>query len=217
MLNCNLFENFDFNLSCFGRSRTIDPDDDEEAFRRAGMYKIGDHYRVSILPVDSKFEITNLVPLTNHVELWNVFVIGSDKTYVLAQVNDPYTRLPLAGHLPNRTGATGLPSEVAILFDVIWTKTLGGKQLQFFMSWNGRLYLVNTYPFYNGRSVTIGAVMFMRAFAGDPASQADDLFGPNEPRAQSVPAGVTAELESRIAASVVDRAAGPHITSSPFA
>lgn len=172
------------------------------------MFKVG-KYNVSILPVESNFQITNLMPLTNHVELWNVFVVGNDKSYILAHVNDPYTSLPLAGNLPNRTGDAGLPSEVVLLFDVIWTKTLAGKQLQFFMSWNGRLYLVNTYPLANGRQATIGAVMFMRAFA------AGDSPGEKEARQSSwntvleshvsseTAAKVSAEFESRVEATAV--------------
>ena len=110
------------------------------------------------------FDIENLYPLTDHVELWNIFIVGNDKTYILANVNDPHILIPNINALPNKQAQNILPDELITVFNSIWSKTLTGKQLQFYMVWNGKLYFVNTYPFFNGKNVVIGAIMFMRAF-----------------------------------------------------
>jgi len=132
------------------------------------IYKVTREYKISILPIIPDFEIDNLYPLTDHVELWNIFIVGNDKTYILANVNDPHISVPNAESLPNHSGENILPHELSVVFDSVWTQTLTGKQLQFYMVWNGKLYFINTYPFFNGQKKVIGAILFMRAFESMP-------------------------------------------------
>lgn len=194
MLNFNVFESL--NFSCFCRSPTIEEEEelppepaksrhkaqrDRYSLDMDGVYRVARKYKISFLPVGPNFELTNLYPLTNHVELWNVLVVGRDKSYILASIRDPHTRIPADGML-NRKGEESLPHELVKLFDIFWTKTLEDRQLQLFLVWNGKLYLVNTYAFKNPSGAVIGAVMFMRAFSGDdtvtdPALDAQNSVG----------------------------------------
>jgi hypothetical protein len=165
MLNFNLFENIDFVFNCFGKKITKNETlDEDELDQNIYNNKISKKFKISILPITPNFDIENLYPLTDHVELWNIFVVGNDKTYILANVNDPFITLPQACKLPNKLSDHILPTELNIVFDSIWNKTLVGKQLQFYMVWNGKLYFINTYPFHNGKKKVIGAILFMRGF-----------------------------------------------------
>ena len=197
MLNFNLFESLTLKLNCFGCCGVREPPDHEdpdsvtqhqshisrehvgvsrESFNLdKNLYKVTRKYKISILPITPNYDIDNLYPLTDHVELWNIFIVGNDKTYILANVNDPHILIPNVGMLPNKQAQNILPDELMGVLNNIWTKTLTGKQLQFYMVWNSKLYFVNTYPFFNGKSVVIGAIMFMRAFETMP----DTKFVPN--------------------------------------
>jgi hypothetical protein len=170
MLNINIFENFDISFSCFQKPKVEDELDKK-------IYNVSREYKISILPITPNFDIDNLYPLTDHVELWNIFIIGNDKTYILANVNDPHIVLPHKEHLANRQGQNILPDELMIVFDSVWTKTLQGKQLQFYMVWNSKLYFINTYPFFNGKGKVIGAILFMRAFETMPQTRFTTMEG----------------------------------------
>lgn len=148
---------------------------DEELDKK--IYNVSREYKISILPITPNFDIDNLYPLTDHVELWNTFVVGNDKTYILASVNDPHIVIPRVDDLPNNRGKNMLPDELYIMFDTLWTKTLQGKQLQFYMVWNSKLYFMNTYPFFNGKGKVIGAILFMRAFETMPETRFTTLEG----------------------------------------
>ena len=191
MLRLNLCENL--NLSCFFRSSrktttggaprssswvscfrgccSVATQQMNDDFDDHNIMNVSRQYRISILPVKNDFDIDNLYPLTDHVELWNTFVVGNDKTYILASVNDPHICIPRGDDLPNQRGENVLPNELVMFFDGLWTKTLLGKQLQFYMVWNDKLYLLNTYPFFNGGRSVIGAILFMRAFETMPESR----------------------------------------------
>lgn len=171
MLNLNFLENLSLSFNCFCKSKKDSDDIDRK------IYNISHEYKICILPISPDFDIDNLYPLTDHVELWNIFVIGNDKTYILANVKDPFINLPESETLYNKTGSNILPKELNAFFDGIWTKTLTGKQLQFYIVWNARLYFVNTYPFFNGRGKVIGAIMFMRAFETMPETRFTNLEG----------------------------------------
>ena len=169
MLNFNLFENIELVFNCFGKPKKKGLTKEEDLDRN--IYKVSREYKISILPITPNFDIDNLYPLTDHVELWNIFIVGNDKTYILANINDQHIMIPQAHQLPNKQGQSILPSELVMVFDSIWTKTLLGKQLQFYMVWNSKLYFVNTYPFFNGRRKVIGAILFMRGFETMPETK----------------------------------------------
>ena len=128
------------------------------------IYDVSHKYNISILPMTPDFDLDNLYSSTEMVGMWNTLIVGNDKTYILADIKDPHIRIPRIDRLLNKRGEQVLPNELVMLFDSLWNKTLSGKQLQFYMVWNGRLYFINTYPFSNGRGKVIGAVLFMRAY-----------------------------------------------------
>lgn len=135
------------------------------------IYAASHKHNINVLPVLPNFDIQNLYPITDRVEQWNVLVVGSDKTYILASLKDPFMRMdpPDAETLlPNRQGPEVLPAELNAFFDPVWDKTLLGRQLQFYILWNERLYFINTYPFFNSSHRVIGAILFMRAFHSLP-------------------------------------------------
>ncbi len=168
MFSLNLFPNLKLNIkSCFGKNVPRVTKLSDDGLDR-NIYNVTREYKISILPIIPDFEIDNLYPLTDHVELWNIFIVGNDKTYILANVNDPHIVVPNAESLPNHSGINILPNELSVVFDSVWTQTLSGKQLQFYMVWNGKLYFINTYPFFNGKKKVIGAILFMRAFESMP-------------------------------------------------
>ena len=168
VFNFNLFENI--NLSCFfgGRSKKVEKERRASIDMDKEIFKVSREYKISILPITQNFDIDNLYPLTDHVELWNIFIVGNDKTYILANVRDLHINIPNHDALPNHKGSNILPDELSKLFDTVWDKTLTGRQLQFYMVWNGKLYFINTYPFFNGARKVIGAILFMRAFETMP-------------------------------------------------
>lgn len=172
VLNLNLFENINLNFKCFPwgkkyKKRNYDID--------RNLYDVSKEYRISILPINHAYDIENLYPITDHVELWNIFIVGNDKTYILANINDDHINIPNHEHLSNRKGQNILPDELFKIFDRVWSTTLSGQQMQFYMVWNGKLYFINTYPFFNGKQSVIGAILFMRAFEQMP----DMLCRPN--------------------------------------
>lgn len=185
MLNINLLENLDVSCSCFSslgglikkKSKTHHTWDEE-------LYTVTREYKISLLATSHNYEIENLYPTTNQVELWNIFIVGSDKTYILANVNDPSIILPEAEQLKNKTGLNILPEGLNAFMNTIWDKTLSDKQLQFYMTWNGKLFFVNTYPFYNGRSKVIGAIMFMRAYERMPEVECSLDLGAKTPKSK---------------------------------
>ena len=177
MLNFNLFENINCIFECmpFIKSKKRIPGYDDGLDRK--IYQVSREHKISILPITPTFDIDNLYPLTDHVELWNIMVVGNDKTYIMANINDPHITLPQARDLTNHKSTNILPSELSIMFDSIWDKTLTGKQLQFYMVWNSKLYFINTYPFFNRRNTVIGAILFMRAFETMPDARFETLDG----------------------------------------
>lgn len=178
MLNLNLLEKLTFKCFLCGAP---DPDrrnkNDEMDDIDRKIYNVTREYKVSILPITPNFDIDNLYPLTDHVELWNIFIVGNDKTYILANVNDSHIMIPNASKLPNHKGTNILSEELLKIFDNLWARTLQGRQLQFYMVWNSKLYFVNTYPFFNGKEKVIGAILFMRAFETMPETRFTSLDG----------------------------------------
>lgn len=176
----NLFENFSIVFNCFWKSKK-----QKELELEKKIYHVSKQHKISVLPITPTFDIENLYPLTDRVELWNIFVIGNDKTYIMSQVKDPTIVIPEAEDLLNRKANGILPDDLAIFFDSIWDRTLLGRQLQFYIVWNGRLYFINTYPFFNGKRAVIGAILFMRAFETMPESSLALIDGFVEPKKKS--------------------------------
>jgi hypothetical protein len=177
-----LIENLSFDCFCMQRkpmAKYDDADDTEECDKLSkqertrksqevklnfALYRdaeaVASRYNMSILPVPTDLYIDNLYPPTNHVDQWNVFIIGNDKTYVHASVYD--LDLPEAKSFCNQRPGNVLCRELQDFFEPIYDQTLVNNKLQFFMTWQGKLYLVNTYPIINQFEEVIGAIIFIR-------------------------------------------------------
>lgn len=177
----NLFESFSIVFNCFWKNKEADKEKEIEK----KIYHVSKQHKISVLPITPTFDIENLYPLTDHVELWNIFVVGNDKTYIMTQVKDPNIIIPEADDLLNRKANGILPDDLFQFLDSIWDRTLLGRQLQFYIVWNGKLYFINTYPFFNGKRVVIGAILFMRAFETMPESYLSVMNGYLEPLKKS--------------------------------
>lgn len=151
--------------SCFCKGSRTPP----HGQLRSELYNVSRKYKISILPVASGYNIENLYPLTDHVELWNIFIVGRDKTYILANCKN--LKIPRSSELVNNTADGILPDELKDFFDPIWDQTLNGNQLQFYIIFDGRTYFVNSYPFFNERKRVIGAILFLRLFETMPDYQ----------------------------------------------
>jgi hypothetical protein len=168
MFNFNLFESLNLDFACCKNEPKVK---EPQYVLDKNIYNVTREYKVSILPITANFDIDNLYPLTDHVELWNIFIVGNDKTYILANIKDPHIVIPNSDDLHNHQAKNILPSELEKILDSIWDQTLRGVKLQFYMVWNGKLYFVNTYPLRNGKNLIIGATMFMRAFETMPEAK----------------------------------------------
>lgn len=140
-------------------------------------------YTVHILPVTPNvYVMDNLYPSWNHVETWNTFVIGNDRTYILANVptlpmtdNDEDTQ-KLAQDVLNRRGDGILPLELTEFFNPLWNRTLKGNNLQLFIIIRNTTYIVNTFPLYGDKQLIVGAVMFLRFFSPTRHSAIHELM-----------------------------------------
>jgi hypothetical protein len=132
------------------------------------IFTLCEKHRISILPVQRSFEVEDLYPSTNQVHTWNIFVVGKDKTYILSNTN--CIDIENSSNLVNKKAEGVIPIHFVEFFEPVWDKTLSGKHLQFFMVYEGRTFLVDTYPFFNNSSDVIGACMFMRLFETLPMS-----------------------------------------------
>ncbi len=136
------------------------------------LYRVSKEFKISILPISNSYALDNLYPITDRVREWNTFVIGNDKTYILSNINDTIIDEPNLDAIVDTKGF-GLPDELFKFFDKVWTFTLKGQQLQFYIVVNGKLYFINTYCLRNENNKIIGAVMFMRKFDTLPESYSD--------------------------------------------
>jgi hypothetical protein len=131
------------------------------------IVNVATKHNITILPVYGK-EMSggdsNLYPVSNHVDTWNTFVVGSDKTYILANVNNPLTHVPNHEYLQNHKGDNILPPEMHQFFDAVWDKTLLNNTMHLFVAWNEQLFRVNSFPLVSELGVVVGAVMFMKTF-----------------------------------------------------
>ena len=137
-------------------------------------------YTVSILPADhNAYSINNLTE-TNHVENWVISGVGTDKTYIFANLNalpmdvataDASIRDPkeLADKLLNNKADNILHPDLEKFIDPLWDVTLKGNPLQLFIVIKHLSFLVNSYPLINSNGVINGAVMFMRFY--NPSNQ----------------------------------------------
>lgn len=138
------------------------------------LYRVSKQYKISILPIANVYELDNLYPITDRVKEWNTFIVGNDKTYILSNIGDNKVYIPQDNNIVDTKGAS-IPEELFLFLDNVWTHTLKGKQLQFYMILNGQIYLINTYCLYNANSKIIGAILFMRNFDTLPNTYTENM------------------------------------------
>lgn len=155
-------DNLSLVFNCFCAPKTTETKDD--IFNK--IHTLSNKHNISILPTASTFQLDNLYPKTNQVHTWSTFVIGKDKTYILANVNN--LEISNANTVLNKKAGGILPDAFVEFFDPIWDKTLSGVQLQFLMIYDSYTYLVNSYSFKNDMGEVIGACIFMRRFETMP-------------------------------------------------
>ncbi len=165
MLNFNVFENFNLNFECFCTPKT--KDNNKKNLNKL-IFSSSKKFKISILPISPDYDIENLSPTSSTAHLWNIFIVGNDKTYILASVKDNFNEIPNSEQLINKKGVNILQEDLHEFFETIWDETLKNKQLQFYMVWSGKLYFVNTYPLFNGKKKIIGGILFMRLFETMP-------------------------------------------------
>lgn len=158
-LNCNIF--------CI-------PKRDKNKRIMDSLYRVSQKYKISILPIANVYELDNLYPITDRVKEWNTFIIGNDKTYILSNIGDDKVYIPTDNNIVDTKGVS-IPEELFLFLDNVWTHTLKGKQLQFYMILNGQIYLINTYCLYNANGKIIGATLFMRNFDTLPTNYTENM------------------------------------------
>jgi hypothetical protein len=149
MFNINL--NFLFNFNERKKKK--------EAMKK--VIKASEDFEISILPIDTKFDLENLYPITK-VNNWNVFIVGNTKTYILLDTENDIVQLN-KNEIVNTQGKD-IPTELFLFLDKIWDETLLGNNLQFFIILKNKFFLINTYYFKNSNGKVIGAILFMRNF-----------------------------------------------------
>lgn len=161
----NIFDKINIVCNCFcGDPKERELKKNYEEIDRH-IQSINGKYDIHILKVAQDFHIKNLYPITDHVHLWSVFVVGNDMTYIHASIGE--FNFPDHNLLLNKKGPSVLIPELNEFFEPLWKQTLNGSQLQFYMSVQQKLFFVNTYPFINGNREVIGAIMFIRPFTSE--------------------------------------------------
>jgi hypothetical protein len=154
-----IIDSISFVFNCFcakadeGQSKTIG----ENEFINS-IVNSGSQHNICVLPIQNDFDLDNLYPTENHVDKWSTFIIGKDKTYILANSS----HLKMGDLLINHKGTGILPNTIERFLDPIWDRTLNGNQVQLFMIYDSKTYLLNSYSLRNNTLDIIGACMFMR-------------------------------------------------------
>lgn len=131
---------------------------------------------IVILHIKDNIDLDNIFPITNHVALWNSFVVGKNFEYVLVSVNDELKDMIVKDKLLNNTGENILPKDLNDFFEYLWKTTINdGINLQLYMLYANSVYLVNTYSLKNAKNVIIGAVAFMRMVKNMPIAKTKEI------------------------------------------
>jgi hypothetical protein len=138
-----------------------------------------------VLPVDpAHVTIRNLYPMHNHVQSWNTFIVGTDMTYVLANITSlpPSVVLPseeiskkrdVSKVLLNHRAGGKLNRRFSEFLQPIWNSALDGSATQVFAMIRNVTYLVNAYPLRAADDHIVGGVMFLRPYYPDMAQSND--------------------------------------------
>ncbi len=120
---------------------------------------------ILLIPLVKEYNLANLYPKEDEVEHWSIFIVGSDKTYILAKLNNKmglHEDIKQNELLNNVANHNNMSKRFKDFLDKIWDKTLNDAQIQIFIYMNSRLSLLNSYPLKNKNNNIIGAVCFIR-------------------------------------------------------
>jgi hypothetical protein len=151
-----IFETIALTFNCFCGKQS--EEDSKEKMK--DLLSLNRKYNITILPVIDDFVFENLYPKSHKVQCWNVFVVGSDKTFIVSNNFD----FDIVGDITSTRGETIPSQELQEFFDEIFEKTLLGIDLQFLIILCNKTYVVNTYYLSNQNKKVIGAVAFIRLF-----------------------------------------------------
>ena len=133
---------------------------EEDLKEKSSMYK---DIKINIIPTPNNLKIHNLVFNNENLDKWNVFIIGNDKTYILAHIGDPFydnTNISIQG-----TKGEKLSEDISYFFNKVWTYTLNSYELQFLAFIGNKMFLINTFCFRTKyKKKIIGAIMLMRSY-----------------------------------------------------
>lgn len=132
-----------------------------KSFINQELYDYSKENDILIIPLVKKYNLKNLYPEEDEVEKWNIFIVGNNKTYISANIFENSFGI-IGEKLLNDTGIKNMPKRMYDFLDKVWDYTLKGKQLQFFCYINSKLFLLNSYPFYNSNKKIIGGICFIR-------------------------------------------------------
>ena len=116
---------------------------------------------ILIIPLINEYHLANLYPKEDEVEKWNIFIIGSDKTYIFAKVSDDTFEIN-ENNILNNDGVNSMSNRFKNFLNKMWDTTLSGTNLQFFTYINSKLYLLNSYGLNNKKNEIVGATLFIR-------------------------------------------------------
>lgn len=121
---------------------------------------------IQIIPTAENVDIEDLYPESNHVILWNTFVIGRNKKYILSNIGNKQcilSKLEITNEqIVDTFGDTRIPLEFYKFLLKIWDETLIGNDIMVYVIINNITYLLNSYSLRNKKKDIIGAVLFMR-------------------------------------------------------
>jgi hypothetical protein len=150
----SIIENINFTFNCFGNN--------SENYAKKKIVDRGKEFNVIVLPIEKNIQLEDIFPKTNHVEEWNIFIIGKGKNYILANIKSLGIDVIHTDKILNTKGLHTLPEELINFLDSVWDETLKGTSMQFFIIVKSITYLCNSFPLQTSAKNNIGALLFIR-------------------------------------------------------
>ena len=124
------------------------------------LYEYSKKNDILLIPLLNDYQLNNLYPIMDEVEKWDIFIIGSDKTYILAKTRSFKNRIN--DEILNQKIIQNIDKKFHQFLDKIWERTLNGRNIQIFVYTRKTLYFLNSYSFKNQNNDIIGAICFIR-------------------------------------------------------
>ena len=115
---------------------------------------------IILIPLLKEYSLDNLYPIGDEVHKWSIFIVGNDKTYILAKTTHFIEKIN--NDILNKKTYNGMNIKMYNFLDQIWDLTLKGTNLQLFVYTESTLFLLNSYSMLNEKGQVIGATCFMR-------------------------------------------------------